>query len=96
MYMYMTIFWCFTIFSFPFFSGPIPSALQLVFKAQRLHRNSTIHPPPASVINQLCSTSSQALTVCSQNMSSEDNLNLVSTKRNHCCNIAIYLYLVKH
>ena len=57
-------------------SGPIPSVLHLSFKAQRLYNHSSV-VPPLSVINQLCSTASQALKICKQDISSEDTMNLV-------------------
>ena len=59
-----------------FFSGSIPSALHLAFKAQRLYHQSS-STPPLSVINQLCSTASHALKICNQELSSENNLHLV-------------------
>ena len=59
-----------------FFSGSIPSALHLAFKAQRLYHQSS-STPPLSVINQLCSTASHALKLCNQELSSENNLHLV-------------------
>ena len=61
-----------------FSSGPIPSALHLAFKAQRLYHQSVGGVPPLSVMNQLFSTASHALKTCDQSISSEDNLHLVS------------------
>ena len=63
-----------------FFSGSIPSALHLAFKAQRLYHQSS-STPPLSVINQLCSTASHALKICNQELSSENNLHLVRGER---------------
>ena len=60
-----------------FCSTPVPTALHLAFKAQRLHRQSAT-PPPLSVINQLCASASHSLKTCDQNMASEDHLHLVS------------------
>ena len=59
-------------------SDPVPAALHLAFKAQRLHRSSA-SSPPLSVVNQLCSSASLALKTCEQSMSSDDHLNLVNT-----------------
>ena len=79
--MYPSYYLCiyFAILSIHFlfiFSTPVPTALHLAFKAQRLHRQSAT--PPLSVINQLCATASHSLKTCDQNMASEDHLHLVS------------------
>ena len=57
-------------------SGPVATALLLVFKSQRLHRSPNLLPHP-QVIVQLCATAGDSLNTCQQSMGNEDELNLV-------------------
>ena len=57
-------------------SGPVATALLLVFKAQRLHHSPNLLPHP-QVIVQLCATAGDSLNTCQQSMGNEDELNLV-------------------